>query len=574
MGIRSFVTPAVAALLLICGCAPSPEGITLRQEPRVAMWTVMNSHRSAFYTAEWCSGEGRDDPACRDRLWSWTPELCREGATTPTCEEWRARSDEIATRARERAGDLWAIGQGVFTMTREGRFDVADELATACRAEPWWCMMLRGHVMYERGDALAAEAVLDSAVSAAPHPEACAWSDLTWVLDGDAVAPYDASDCTERWRRLDPVWLLADPAWTREGNEARAAWLGRMAWAELHDDYEERGFERVGGQVTDGRGHSIEHHREVLRGDSVAVRQEYAWRTVEPRIADFAAFPASSAVANPLSIRDRDWDFRGAEQDFRVSFEDGPVRPLPNQVALFERGDSVLVVAVAEPFRSPFESDAPSDSVVLVLASPSEGVLNMTPMTEIGLGRPLLAEAPRGPYLVGLEGRTGSGFSRSRTGHRLPSEADASLRASDLLLFRPGADFSTQEVDELEHVLDRARGSSSWQVGDVVGVFGEIYGPSTMSDVEVTFSLERLEEPGLLRQIGEAVGIVQTRGPLEISWSEPAGEFFAGAWTLNLSEAEPGPHRITLSAMIVVGGEQVKAVTSREFDVLPRSPGR
>ncbi len=568
--------PVAATSLFLAGlwaCAPGPEGITLRQNPRVGMWQMVSAHHDEFYNGEWCAGERGGEGGCRGRMWSWTPDLCRSDPAFPNCAEWRARSDAIASFSLGRARDPWAIGQGVYAMTRDGRYDVADELVAACAAQRWWCTMLRGHVLYERGDALAAEIVLDSAVLAAPHPEACAWSDLTWILDGDAVGPYEASDCQERWRRLDPVWLLADPAWSREGNEAKAAWLGRMAWAELHDDFQERGFPDVGGEVADGTGHSLEHHREVLRGDTLLLDAENAWRPGTRKTSNLAVFPTSRAVADPLRARDHDWDFVGSPEDFRIAFEGGPVRSMPNQISFFERVDSILVVAVAEPWRSPFDAAVPADSAMLVLATPSEGVVRRTPPGQVGLGRPLTARIQRGEYLVGLERQSASGFARARVGHRLPSEATAPLRASDLLLFRPGDRFTAGEVNGLEDVLSRARGAPTWQNGEVVGVYAELYGPEALGDVQVTFSLESLERPGLLRRIGEAAGVLQGDRPLEISWSERPGERFAGAWTLDLSEIEPGRYRITLSAASAVGGEAVQAETARDLVVLPRAGG-
>lgn len=560
---------ACAILVAATACAPPPVPISPQYQPSVREVVSELSARQYFdfRTPVACLHGPGGEVACRELLQGWTPEHCVADPDVAPCDEWRRRSDQIAALALGAAADPWVIGQGVFAMTRDGRHTLAASLAGSCAAERWWCALLRGHVLYERGDVLGAETVLDSAVSLLPETEACAWSDVGWVLPDAALEPYRTDDCRERWRRMETVWWLTDPAWSRPGNEAKASWLGRMAWAELHDDDQE-GSRRGGGSVTDGVGHSRDHHRELLLGVPPEVRAGHAWRE-EPGLAPrVSVFPAPTAVARPLTTDPGDWQFVAEPDDFRIRTGFGEVAAIPSQISFFERGDSILVVALTEPRAAPLSVLGPVESADLVIASPGDGAVATTTADAVGPGRPLTAMVPRGAYVVGIETTTARGVGRARVGHRLPSEAGAPLRSSDLLLFRAGG--RDPSADELGDVLSLARGTSDWHQGDVVGAYLELYGPEELGEVRVTVLLESLDEPGLLRRIGEATGLLDRDAPLEITWTESADGGFAGVWTLDLSDIEPGRYRLGVSVAAAVEGGPARVEVGRELQVRPR----
>jgi hypothetical protein len=532
------------------------------------MSRLIRYHFGDFHARVQCIDLSGPQGQCAQRIWSWDIDLCEDAAENATCAEWRERNARVERFARQHSDDPWVIGQGVFLMTRERRFDEAEELANACTAEPWWCAMLRGHVVYDRGDALAAEPILDSAVVLAPDPDGCPWTELEWVVDEDGVKPYDDEDCRQRWRRLTPVWLLADPAWTLPGNESRAAWLGRMAWNELHDDHQEESLDSVPGVVTDGVGHSRDHHREVMRGDTLMVRIGHAWKGSRGSGPTLGTMPHERALADPLSTRDEDWRFTGEQEDFRIDTEFGGLHPIPHQIAFFERGDATLVVGLTELPLAQFRGFGTVDSTAMVVATPEAGIVSTTWANAVGQGRPLLTTVPRGDYLVGIEAHGSSGLGRARVGHRLPSRPDAPLRASDLLLFRPAG--RDPGLDDLEGILPRARGAPDWQVGDVVGVYLEVYGADDYATTRITVTVESLERSGFLRRLGEVTGLVEGDAPLRISWSETQGEGFAGVWTLELADLEPGTYRLSVTAAAPAGGEAAEVTVGREIRVWSR----
>ncbi len=557
---------AVVAPAMACAPTQTPEPVTPEARMRAEIERLRNRQYLEYRSPVACDEGSGGQVSCRNQLGVWTPDHCAMNPDVPRCYDWLRRSDEIAARARAAAEDAGTIGQGVFALTRDGRFDAAADLAGACAAERWWCAMLDGHVLYERGDLLAAEVVLDSAVRLMPEPEACAWSELEWVVEKRAIEPYEAEECVERWRRLEAVWSLADPAWSRPGNEARAEWLGRMAWTELHDDQQEERQEG-GGFVTDGVGHSRDHHRETMRGDPHRLNIGHAWRRPRAGPPTLSILSAADAIADPRRLEADDWRFVGERDDFRIRTPFGGLEAIPSQVAFFERGDSILVVALTEPPRGPFSTLGPVESVHLVVASVDGRRVASVTGDVAGPGRPLTVVVPNDVWLVGIETGTPRGVGRARFAHRLPSDPASRIRASDLLLFRASA--ADPAMNDLGDVLPQARGASDWEQGDVVGVYMELYGPREASSIAVEVTLESLDRPGLLRRIGEAAGLLEGDAPLRIAWSEPTGDDgFSGVWTLDLSDTSPGRYRLRLR---VGGGEEAVDVT-RELEV--RAAGR
>ncbi len=77
--------------------------------------------------------------------------------------------------------------------------------------------------------------------------------------------------------------------------------------------------------------------------------------------------------------------------------------------------------------------------------------------------------------------------------------------------------------------------------------------------------MESLDEPGLLRRIGEATGLIDRDDPHHVEDGS-----FAGVWTLDLSDIEPGRYRLGVSVAAAVEGESARVEVGRELQVGPR----
>lgn len=79
-------------------------------------------------------------------------------------------------------GDNWISGELVRIALERGTADRAMDEAERCRAEAWWCSMLRGHVMHSGGDWLSADSTFSVALAQMPYQQRCIWLDPTSVV--------------------------------------------------------------------------------------------------------------------------------------------------------------------------------------------------------------------------------------------------------------------------------------------------------------------------------------------------------------------------------------------------------
>jgi GWxTD domain-containing protein len=128
------------------------------------------------------------------------------------------------------------------------------ELATLGRDKvsrtPWdylgW--MTLGLASHRLGDAEAATAAFDSALTYIPDEEYRRVDNIERILRRRDTAMVGVRDAELRPATTRLYWLLADPLWSRKGNEARIEFLARVTFAELRWTVDELG---VRGADTD-----------------------------------------------------------------------------------------------------------------------------------------------------------------------------------------------------------------------------------------------------------------------------------------------------------------------------------
>src|SRR5512147_803028 len=130
-------------------------------------------------------------------------------------------------------GDGLVVGQRVRYLIEAGRTLDAAIAAQDCRADSWWCAALEGLAWHAAGDAEAAERLFRSALELMSADEHCRWTDLSDLLGEPLRRRYRALSCDERSGFENRVWWLAQPLWSRAGNDRRTEHYARLTLAHL-----------------------------------------------------------------------------------------------------------------------------------------------------------------------------------------------------------------------------------------------------------------------------------------------------------------------------------------------------
>jgi hypothetical protein len=215
------------------------------------------------------------------------------------------------------------------------------------------------------------------------------------------------------------------------------------------------------------------------------------------------------------------------------------VLPADGPVAVFPRGDSVLVVGVPELPEDTTYHAAHGHPPLVVSAGPDRGPemeglflipLDGGPMSgvtrPVGAGGGLALQAPAGDYVVSVErwspklGRAG----RLRRGLAVAETPPDVPVLSDLLLADP-----LGPAEPLHALLPHLLRGDDLSPGDTVRVAWEVHGLGWRAEsLEMDLSLER-DERGLLRSVGRFLGLVGDPARVDITWSE-AGPDRPGPW--------------------------------------------
>lgn len=498
--------------------------------------------------------------AVRDLHVDWSPGHCLANPDGERCADWLGRVAAIREIADSARHDRFVQGQAVFALTRAGAFDRAHEIVDGCRVEGWWCSMLRGHVLAESQDVVAAEAAFDRMLEAMPESERCEWTDLSLILPGDAWDAYRSEDCRERTRRSETVWWLSDPSYLVPGNDAKVEHYNRMSWAALHDDQLED--DTGDGEVNNREGHSFQHHVTTLRRGMDPGRIDRRWRSRAGD--DVSVIPHAEALLDPLAASPEDWELEAGRDDVAMKIDWGILEPIDAQVAFFERGDSVLATAAVDiPPSETFPEEEAHFGAGFVLRSDAESEPFIAATDRRRHRYVFRRAAPKGRYLVAVEARSIMGVGRTRFGHGLPHPEGAPVRLSDILLYAPGASGSVQSLPE---ALPLMRGGSRWSRDETLGIYLELYGPTEVTGYDVAVTLEPLGG-GLFRKLADLVGLAGDDA-VEVSWHQPTdAESFVVTLTIELESVEPGRYALTLA---MTGPGLSSATVEKRIEVVER----
>jgi GWxTD domain-containing protein len=136
-------------------------------------------------------------------------------------------------------------GLAMVLVTRDRWFELAQSAAEAearCPAEHS-ATLARGLAAYKSGRSDEARAIFEQARAKLSAPERARLDDITRILPpADSARLIGAGRAAARSSFEQMYWLMADPVWSKEGNEAQLEFTARVVYADLRWSLPERGI--------------------------------------------------------------------------------------------------------------------------------------------------------------------------------------------------------------------------------------------------------------------------------------------------------------------------------------------
>ncbi|MCH8811579.1 MAG: hypothetical protein IID07_07095 [Gemmatimonadetes bacterium] len=499
----------------------------------------------------------------------------------------------MATAAEHVPADEWILGQRIRYLAEAGRWDDAVRLARDCGgADTGWCSVLEGFSLHGMGRYEAALEGFRRGLEAMDPKEARKWRDPSMLLDGRGSDVLDDAADESEWENLRArVWTLADPLYLVAGNDRESEHYARWTFSKFSDgaqnawgmrwgdDFEEitlrygwdRGWERIRPEFgASGRSKVIGHQLpggkkftppgRVLEGPSKTTPGAWVPEEKRPRSTHVPAYVPTllAGVA---------------------------------QVAVFPRGDSIVVVAATElPTNPETGPRSATDSPRSGDESTAEGPI---PWPQPGLldgperfGLFLVDEAGRidgvsrsrgkgalqltvaaGEYLLSVEAWDPEEGLGGRIRHGISSEAlpDDLATLSDLVLLHPGDSLPQSLVSALPSM----RSSLQLETGRPFVLGWEIFGLGWRRE-DVSFELSFSKEgQSFFGRIGRWLGFGGREVPFRLVWSEP-GPSEIGPWfrsvEVTIPEVNPGEYVLRLG---VTASGREELVQTRMVEIGP-----
>ena len=502
--------------------------------------------------------------------------------------------EAMAAAADRIPADEWILGQRIRYLGEAGRWEDAVRLARACGgAASSWCSVLEGFALHGMGRYEMALERFRRGLETMDPEEARKWKDPSMLLDGEGSDVLEDAPDEDQWEDVRArVWTLADPLYLVAGNDRESEHYARWTFSKISDgarnawgmrwgdDLEEitlrygweRGWERVRPQFGAGR--------DVVRviGHQLPDGKEFT--------------PPGRVLEGPWTLQPGAWiPEEERPQSAHVPAYAPSLLPGIAQVAVFHRGDSIVVAASTElpanpdtvrngatswprtgndgvavgpiPWPQPPLLDGPEQFGLFVVdemdrisgtsRGPREGAFHLT--------------MPAGRYLLSVEAWAPEEGLGGRIRHGISTEVipDDLATLSDLILLHPG-DALPQN---LFSALPSMRSSARLEVDTPLVLGWEIFGLSSRQE-DVSFQLSFYKEgEGFFGKIGRWLGFGGREEPLRIVWSEP-GPSDIGPWfrsiEVTIPEVDPGEYVFRLGVSTLGRGELVR---TRLVEIVP-----
>ncbi len=339
----------------------------------------------------------------------------------------------LAAAAAAAPDNGWIAGQHLrFVLDDAGADSVALRhalaVASACRAEAWWCTSLSGYAHYRAGQLVTAESLFRAVEPLLPATLRCSWADVSALMDGGganaaqlgrARAAYAAQSCETRTAVATQLWWLSDPLWSEPGNDRYVAHVARKVSLALRASLarDER-FDWTAREGADATTQMVLRYgwpSAFAWSGSFKDRQQtqmYRRFTTQPPVGPFTTAEYSAgrthtvplwwAVADPLHASASMWDlgsaraWRGVSDLYDVPrwfptehmARSRPLLQLPSTQTVMLRRDNAIHVAVAADLT---QVVLPATQYVAAQSVSAQPKARQLTVSEMSAGRALTA---------------------------------------------------------------------------------------------------------------------------------------------------------------------------------------
>ncbi len=468
------------------------------------------------------------------------------------------RLELLQTLARAQAAepaDDWIAAMRVRYAAEAGQLEVAAQAASACAGTTWWCAALEGFAAHVANRHDAATRAFTRALESMPVVQRCEWTDLSWWLEATSRTTYAAIPCANREAENTRIFRLAQPLWMLPANDVRNEWFARWTISRVHS------LGRIPYDMGFGRN---------ILESQVRYGWPEAWSVQNGGVADprppqvigheptpsYDFMPSAAALATPIGATATDWNLNNPKARMRYStrYARGYV-PLPHQFARFRRGDSTVIAGGYRLIRDLEMGKAPY-TAALTLDAMDRRAPRQVRKDSAAAAAALLVPLGTTPMLASLEVLAPAGKRATRvrtTVQPLPAGA----RLSDYLVLTRGDPSATPS---LERSATMAYGSLEIESGTAIGLYWEMYRPSTPSaPLSVSVRATRLGA-GFMQRLGSSLGLSKTVTPVSIRYADNGRPDGAPgrSLTLNFPQVPDGQYQLTL---LVSGGGVTDSTT-------------
>lgn len=481
--------------------------------------------------------------------------LPREPGTIASARNWLLTVLDSA--AAQVPGDWWIAGQRVRYLVEGGRLPEAVAVARACRSERWWCAALEGFALHAAEDDAAADSAYGVALDAMPVAQRCRWTDLTPLLQGPLRQRFARLGCDARAAFSAHLWWLAQPLFSRAGNDRRVEHFARLTMVRM---LERAGSAWVSPLADDLREMTLRYGWPVAwtaeLGDRFDSGRDISGHERQPAFHFFPdAEPARDRATAPWTLLPPRPRERYAPL-YAKGFEN-----LAVDVTVFHRADSTFAVASYDLTRDTMWRQQSGVRGAVVLARDENIAPVVVPVDDVTRRGVVVAAAPWRATVVGFEVAQAGTHRAGRMRLALPDRDAADVGVSDLLVFDPVDTLPQDLFDVLPLVHGPARISS-----ERFGLYWELYGLAAGEPIEATVNVTRLGG-GLLRRIGASLGLGKRSRETSLAWRDHSsldGGVLHRAVVIDVSNLEPGRYRIALT--VVARSRTV--TTARELEIV------
>lgn len=454
-------------------------------------------------------------------------------------------------------GDDWIAGQQIHYMIEGGQLADAVERARECAPARWWCDALLGLALHSAGEFAAADSAFSIALAAMPEAERCEWTDLTKLFDGDVRGAYRRLSCDERLAVNERLWWLADPLYSRPGNDRRTEHYSRLTRDQAHRRASAVHRMIWGpdlGELTVRYGWSSHYAQEVPR----------SFNSAQPSIVAYNRVPGyrffADAGATPADTADATWNLRPLRSAERYSPLYATFAGLDAQTAAFPRGDSVLVAAAFDAGVDTLFGQGAIESALVLTGGPDRREQAM--VTVAGRRGTLSARVPEIPVVASIEVIGEKRIRRARVRVSPRPGAGRRVRLSDVAFFTPGESLP----DSFATFVERMRPDQTARREERLGLYWELSASEPITDRLTTRVDVVRERRHWLRRAVERIGIVSPDRGVRLGWDDSMRRdgVVSRAVSVDLSTLDPGVYRIEI--VVEIPGEP-PLVASRELRV-------